>query len=225
MNSHQISFDQRGSTRLRHFVLLNVSAAAQQRQQQQAYLTMQTAPLEMSMALNWRGGSPSAVHSSARSKLLCVMTRWLPPGADSRSVVPTCSRSSAQLSADVLFQSAAARNCQQICRSNVQQSATVSRHVVPTCSRRRAQLSAAAAVRWSCTLKKQAVTGVHDRGVCVCRPCPLRSVRFATYTATKSVATCKLLRSCNNLKVTGAAAVRPGSAWLSSCIVLLPCGC
>jgi hypothetical protein len=39
------------------------------------------------MALNWRGGNPSAVHSSARNRLLCVITRWLPPGADSRSVV------------------------------------------------------------------------------------------------------------------------------------------
>jgi hypothetical protein len=45
-----------------------------------AHLTMQTAPLARSMALNWRGGRPSAVHNMERSRLLWVTTRWVDPG-------------------------------------------------------------------------------------------------------------------------------------------------
>jgi len=46
---------------------------------------MQIAPLARSMALNCRGGSPSAVHSMDLSRLLWVTTRWREPGNDSMS--------------------------------------------------------------------------------------------------------------------------------------------
>lgn len=49
------------------------------------HLTIHTAPFDKSMALNCLGGRPMAVHSMERSRLLCVMTRWVEPGYDSMS--------------------------------------------------------------------------------------------------------------------------------------------